>query len=284
MSDQPLKSELPNSFTFSQTSLQDYADCPRRFQLRYLERLVWPAIEMEPVVENERRQQAGQAFHRLAQQHLIGLPEETLARMTDTPELKRWWTNYISDAELAGTRKDGARLYVEQALSAPIGTHHLLAKFDLVILTAAGKAIIYDWKTSPKRPRPQWMAARMQTCVYLAVLTQAGGCLSKGEKLLPEQVEMVYWFTEFPDEPVRFPYTTEQYRRDWEKLSALAQEIERERVFPMCDEDKPCDYCCYRSYCARGGKAGLIDQAEGEMDGQDGKFDLDMDRVAEIEF
>jgi len=36
-------SNLPAPFTFSQSSLQDYYDCPRRFELRYLSRLIWPA-------------------------------------------------------------------------------------------------------------------------------------------------------------------------------------------------------------------------------------------------
>ena len=67
-------SSLPDRFTFSQSSLQDYTDCPRRFQLRYIEQLKWPAVESEPVLDNERRQQEGQLFHRLVQQHRIGLP------------------------------------------------------------------------------------------------------------------------------------------------------------------------------------------------------------------
>jgi len=36
---------LPTGFRFSQASLQDYVDCPQRFQLRYLAALQWPAVE-----------------------------------------------------------------------------------------------------------------------------------------------------------------------------------------------------------------------------------------------
>ena len=79
-----LKSELPASFNFSQSSLQDYFDCPRRFQLRYIEHLIWPAVETEPVLENERRQQEGQLFHRMVQQHLVGLPVEKLTRLANS--------------------------------------------------------------------------------------------------------------------------------------------------------------------------------------------------------
>ena len=61
---------LPHSFQFSQGSLQAYVDCPRLFQLRYIEGLSWPAPEVEPALENERHLQLGSDFHRLVQQYL----------------------------------------------------------------------------------------------------------------------------------------------------------------------------------------------------------------------
>ncbi|MCJ7584230.1 MAG: PD-(D/E)XK nuclease family protein, partial [Anaerolineales bacterium] len=123
-----LKSQIENPFTFSQSSLQDYADCPRRFQLRYIEQLAWPAVETEPAIENERHQQEGVLFHRLVQQHLIGLPAEKLARLANTPDLRRWWGNWQDFRSLA----DLGSLYPELTLSAPLGEHRLLAKYDLV--------------------------------------------------------------------------------------------------------------------------------------------------------
>jgi hypothetical protein len=56
--------------TLCQSSLQGYVDCPRRFDLRYVQRLSYPAMESEPALENEKHQQEGEYFHRLAQQHL----------------------------------------------------------------------------------------------------------------------------------------------------------------------------------------------------------------------
>jgi hypothetical protein len=50
-------------FQFSQSSLQDYVECSRRFELRYIERLRWPALQSEPVLEQERHMQQGQRFH-----------------------------------------------------------------------------------------------------------------------------------------------------------------------------------------------------------------------------
>mgnify|MGYP007064289961 CR=1 FL=1 len=38
---------LPVDFQFSQNNLQDYLDCARRFELRALRRLAWPAAQSE---------------------------------------------------------------------------------------------------------------------------------------------------------------------------------------------------------------------------------------------
>ena len=62
---------LIENFQFSQANLQDFVDCRRRFQLRYLQHIAWPAIESEPVLENERFLQQGARFHRMIQQHLL---------------------------------------------------------------------------------------------------------------------------------------------------------------------------------------------------------------------
>ena len=163
--------DLPTPFTFSQSSLQDYADCPRRFQLRYMDQLSWPAIDTEPVVENERRQIEGQIFHRLVQQYLLGVPSENLSRMANTPNLERWWNNFRKEFDSFD------KLHPELTLSSPIGNHRLVAKYDLVAVQD-DRATIYDWKTSAKRPRDEWMSARWQTRVYRALLVQAGAHLN----------------------------------------------------------------------------------------------------------
>ena len=280
MPDEPLKFELPPSFTFSQSSLQDYADCPRRFQLRYIEHLAWPAVETEPVLENERRQQEGQLFHRMVQQHLLGLPAGKLARLANTPDLARWWGNYLrSKLDITGCAQ-----YTELVLVAPVGSYRLLAKYDLVAIQPSGKAFIYDWKTYHKRPRDEWMAIRLQTRVYRALLVQAGAYLNEGISLPPEQIEMIYWYADFPSEPARFPYNAAQYKRDWDALTGMINEIAHHRHFPLTEDEKKCAYCPYRSYCNRGGKAGMLDESEAEMDTTAADFSINFEQIAEIEF
>jgi len=275
-----LKSELSPPFTFSQSSLQDYFDCPRRFQLRYIEHLAWPAVETEPVLENERRQQEGQLFHRMVQQHLVGLPVEKLTRLANSPDISRWWENYLNyKFEL-----DGYSKYTELALNAPSGSHRLLAKYDLVAILPGHKAIIFDWKTYHKRPKDEWMAVRMQTRVYRALLVQAGAYLNGGVPIQPGLVEMVYWYADFPSEPARFPYNATQYKRDWDTMTGLINEIGNHRSFPLTEDDKKCAYCPYRSYCDRGGKAGALDDSDAEMETAAAEFNLNFEQIAEIEF
>jgi CRISPR/Cas system-associated exonuclease Cas4 (RecB family) len=275
-----LKSEISASFTFSQSSLQDYFDCPRRFQLRYIEHLAWPAIETEPVLENEFRQYEGQLFHRMVQQHLVGLPVEKLTRLASKPNLTRWWENYLSqDFNIAGYA-----LYPELTITAPIGSHRLLAKFDLLAILPNQKALIFDWKTTQRRPRDEWMAVRMQTRVYRALLVQAGAALNGGTLVQPEQVDMVYWYADIPAEPAHFPYNPTQFKRDWDGLTSMINEIDHQRYFPLTEDEKKCAYCPFRSYCNRGGKAGMIVDAEEDMEAASPEFKLNFEQIAEIEF
>ncbi len=267
--------------TLSQSSLQDYVDCARRFQLRYVDRLSYPALESEPALENEKHQREGEFFHRLVQQHLIGIPGEQVSKAANTPNLQRWWENFTNSKGLfsLGTRTG---LYPEATLSAPLGSYRLLAKYDLIALDG-DKTIIYDWKTYRKRPRNEWLAARMQTRVYRALLVHAGAHLNSGVPFEPEQIEMVYWFSDFPDDPARFAYTSAQYKRDWALLTKLSDEIAGASSFPLTDDTTRCLYCPYRSYCERGVRAGDADQTEAEMEAEE-LFDINFEQIGEIAF
>jgi CRISPR/Cas system-associated exonuclease Cas4 (RecB family) len=270
-----LKSAIPNPFTFSQSSLQDYVDCQRRFQLRYIEQLQWPAVETAPMLENERRQLEGQQFHRLAQQNLIGLPAEKLARLANSENLARWWSHWIDFRSLL----DFGSLSPELTLSAPIGQHRLMAKYDLVTIKD-DRAIIYDWKTYHKRPKDEHIARRMQTKVYRALLVVAGAHLNGGQPFAPEQVEMVYWYTDFPTEPARFVHNSQIQKRDWGELISLVSEISAKQSFPLTDDEKKCSFCSYRSYCERGVSAGESKENESELTAAE----INLEQIQEIEF
>jgi CRISPR/Cas system-associated exonuclease Cas4 (RecB family) len=284
---------LPAQLTIlSQSSLQDYMDCAQRFKLRYLDRLSYPAVETEPTLENEKHQQEGEYFHRLIQQHLIGIPAEQIAKFANSANLLRWWENFQNAKDLTGLReairqqkggsKDSSGLYPEATLSAPLGKFRLLAKYDLIAVQN-DKVTIYDWKTYRKRPRNEWLAARMQTRVYRALLVNAGAHLNHGKPLDPEQIEMVYWFADFPDDPARLPYSAAQYQRDWDVLVKLSEEVATASSYPLTEDRQKCLFCAYRSYCERGIRAGNLEQAEAEMEAEQ-LFDVNFEQIGEIAF
>ena len=174
-----------------------------------------------------------------------------------------------------------------------LGQFRLLAKYDLIAI-ADHKVTIYDWKTYRKRPRNEFLSARMQTRVYRALLVHAGAHLNQGQPFEPEQIEMIYWFSDFPNDPARFVYTSAQYKRDWDALLKLSDEItlrhgERETnrqgasSYPLTDDRTKCLFCPYRSYCERGIRAGDAGDAETEMEAEE-LFDVNFEQIGEIAF
>lgn len=274
---------LSPDFQFSQASLQAFVDCKRRFQLRYLLAVDWPAVEAEPIEEHERRTQHGSAFHRMVQQHLLGLPEAVLTRMASAGDLARWWANYRTyrPADMPGAH------YPEMTLTAAVAGHRLVAKYDLLVIQPGERAWIYDWKTARKRTRSSILKQRLQTRVYRYLLVRAGTHLNGGAALQPSQVTMVYWFSEFPESPERLPYTVAQYEDDAQYISSLIEQIKvLEAVdFVMTHNERYCQYCPYRSYCERGVTAGHMDMMDVAVE-DDASFALnfDFEQIAEIAF
>lgn len=271
-------------FTFSQHNLQDYLDCPRRFQLRYIEKMAWPAVQSEPILEQERRMQLGERFHQLVQQHQIGLPAESLDLMAaNDPELLVWWNAYLHDMPetLPAMRK------IEFTLSAPFAGFRLLAKYDLLAIEPGKRIQIVDWKTNRRRQSAANLRERVQTRLYPFLTVLAGTHLNGGLPWQPEQVELIYWFTAEPAKPQRFNYSVVQYQEDERLLSAWIDAIARSADRPMlmtADIEHQCKLCNYRSYCDRGQRAGEWDGEEAASDSENPSIDFDFNQIEEIAF
>ena len=272
------------AFDFSQASLQDYIDCARRFQLRYLMQLRWPAPQAEPLRENEAHIRRGTRFHHFAQQALAGVPVERLAKAASAdpdPALSRWWANFSA---LLPELKSGD-VYAEVMLSASITRYRLLAKYDFVQIRPDGRFVIYDWKTHLMRPRRSNLQARLQTVVYPTLLARAGAALNQGKSIAADQIEMIYWFTEFPDHPETFTFTAAGLERNWQTLTSLVEEIAAlpGDGFPKTEDENRCRFCVYRSLCERGVQAGSL--AESDVDPEeDDTIDINFEQIGEIGF
>jgi CRISPR/Cas system-associated exonuclease Cas4 (RecB family) len=163
-----------------------------------------------------------------------------------------------------------------------LGKFRLVAKYDLIAI-GKNRVTIFDWKTYRKRPKNEWLHVRWQTRIYSALLVQAGAHFNNGKPFTPEQIEMVYWFADFPSEPARFPYKADQFKRDWDALTRIAGEIATSSSYPKTDEVSKCSYCPYRSYCNRGISAGDSADAELETEAEE-LFDINFEQIGEIAF
>jgi hypothetical protein len=277
---------LDPKFSFSQSNLSDYETCARRFDLRYRQGLSWPAVESAPLAEAERRMTLGRDFHRLVHQHLLGVPESRLTAMAEAspyPDLAALWANYLAD-QPAVLQEPQARLFPEVTLFTPLAGFRLQAKFDLLVFLP-NAVHIFDWKTATQRPTSNRLRERMQTRVYLYVLTEAGASLNGGQPLDPEAVSMTYWFAQHPSQPERIRYQATQHGLNRTYLRGLIEQIDSTPNFPLTTDERACHYCVYRSYCNRGDAAGPISAQVEEADTfSDTELDLDWEQVAEISY
>lgn len=277
---------LDPAFQFNQSNLQDYKTCPRRFYLRYVQQLDWPAIESEPVQEAERLAQLGTDFHRLVHQHLVGLNEALLTGYLAQagPELRTWWQNYLNHRPALLTQ---AQTYPELTLSAPLRGHRLQARFDLLAVHPSGQLVIIDWKTARQKPSRNTLARRLQTRVYPYVLARAGAAYNGGRPVNPADIQLVYWYPAAPARPEEFTYSNRLLERDEQILGELIEQVKtaaQTNNFPLVAGRKPCRFCTYRSYCNRGEKAGPLAEWAGEPQEVLDVSALDWDQIAEIQF
>lgn len=261
---------LPPGFKFSQSSLQDYVDCPRRFQLRYVEAQVWPGVRAEPLLDHERDLERGSQFHRLIERHQLGMAPEVLAASIDDPDLLVWWRAYLGFEYLHTL---GGSRYPEYTLGIGFEGFSLAATCDLLVVVPGERVVIFDWKTFSRMPSRRWFKTRLQTRVYLLVVTRAVGHLFGGE-LSPGQVSMVYWLASCPADPVVVEYGSDQQGLDEAYLAALVAEIRLcfvSEVWSLAVDEARCMFCEFRSLCERGSVAGQVDSGSNTLDNIVGK-------------
>lgn len=274
---------LPANFQFSQNNLQDYVDCPRLFELRHLLHCRWPALQSEPVLELEHHLEQGSRFHQLVHQHTLGIPVEQLTNQAQDADLRRWWENYLQNAPFNALPE---QRFPEYTLSTPFENYRLIAKYDLIAIEPGQRAIIVDWKTSGHKSSRFRLKARLQTRLYPLILIEAGDYLNGRNPILPEQVEMIYWFTDFPDEPETFIYSQAEYQSDRAYLHRLIEEIQnhKEGQFLYTPMEKRCLFCNYRSLCNRGSRAGDWQEKDEDTEPDvENSLDIDFDQIGEIE-
>lgn len=261
-------------FQFSQSSLRDYEVCRRRFYLRYVEGMAWPAPITAQTARWEAAIERGRRFHELARQDALGVDVTLLIADSDDPLLQEWWHNY----RLHPPDVPSGKVYSEVELSVPLAgpaddagsNFRLGAKLDrLVIGSPAGRAgrarvVIVDWKTGEKVPELSALQQSWQTIVYRYVVVEGGHRLTDDTsfgRITPDDVSLLYWYARAPNAVPPIGYSQREHERARERLAAMIRQIaglQSEADFAKTDDRSECERCQYRSYCGRGAASSAV--------------------------
>jgi hypothetical protein len=243
-----MSERLKTGFRFSQSSLATFDACRRRFFLRYIRRLEWPAA----LTISDQWEEAilrGKRFHQWVEQEGLGMDVTASVEEEEDALLREWWTNF-REKPPAGIKE--GQIFSEIQLTAPLGEFRVLAKFDRLSFGAEGRGKIFDWKTGRKRPQQAVHAGSWQTVVYRYALVEAGHLLNGGRPLAPEQVSLVYWHAHFPELLQPISYSPEEHREAGERLEkgmGRIARLEGEEAFPKTEDREECSRCPFRSFC-----------------------------------
>lgn len=240
---------------------------------------MWPADDVQEALKSEQFMENGRIFHELVHRDILGIPVKAPANQ----EIARWWQHFqeYRPADVEGEK------YPEKTLVGKIGDNVLVATYDLIVITPDETAHIFDWKTWRHPEKKTNLRERLQSRIYPYLLVEAASTLEPGLELVPENIQMHYWFTEQPHAPRVLSYNSALYAEDDAYLKGLVNEILQTEAgnFPKTDRELQCKFCPYRSYCDRGAVAGSFEEAD-EFDETDLAMELlgDLDDYEAVAF
>ena len=284
------------TFTFSANSLQDYQDCPRRFELKYLLKQSWPAATSEPVLEFERHVQRGSQLHQLVHQYIHGIPQDVLMATITDSDLAGWFDNFLT--YYAGL--DFSEVFPEQSVRIRLVGFQVIAIFDLLAISSSTKIHIFDWKTSQKKKKKkkdieknkriklkEILSERIQTKLYPLAAYECVPNFIQNFCISHENIDLTYFFVSRRNNNIfHFEYDKNQYLENKAFLESLITEIKDKAPgsFALTEDDHKCEYCVYRSLCERGIAAGNFEEQEAEIDIEQLLENMDYEAQDEIAF
>lgn len=230
----------------TQTQISAYERCKRFYYLKYVSRLVWP-VE----VTDRRQIRQGEDFHLLIRQLLMGFPRSSLLVPADSENLSGWLDVFQREDPIG--KPD--MIFPEREVTVNYADVLWLGKFD-ALAVYDGEIRIFDWKTSGRKPDAAHYLSSPQTRLYrFLAKTCAARLLGASQHGIPaENIEMVYWFPEYPEETIRLPYSEEAYARDVTWLRTLSRTMTslNEEDYPLTENLRRCNHCDYRTHCFPG--------------------------------
>ncbi len=238
---------------FSRARLVDFLTCPRRFELRYLRRLVWPAAPLDEKTAVSLQQ--GQQFHNLLERRFLHLP---INIGDHSPTIRSWYNIFQQNK----TMLPNGEYLPELTLTVPIGNHFLTGRFDLLV-QKNDHLHLFDWKTG----RPRNLAALhadWQTRLYLAMIVESGQAITPAP-ITPENVSMTYWYVNEPNSPHHIRYDAAWHERNWAEIEEIVVDINGRlttNIWEKTTDSEECRNCPYQIYCSQRSSAPLIPRSQ----------------------
>lgn len=239
-----------NRFSFSAKKIQDFIDCERRFELRYILNQSWPAITSEPILEIESKIKKGNEFHYLVHQYFSGVPEKALRETIHDDIMIKWFDNFLSFHKTLKVKS----IFSEFSLTTQIGEKKITAVYDLIYLDENEEVGIIDWKTSKYIPKKTTLSLKVQSILYPFILQEVSGEFLPGSHFPPEKISMRYWYPASPEDNFVFPYGHAVHEDNRVFLKNIISKIQEKKIgeFELTKDEKKCGFCPYRSLCSRG--------------------------------
>jgi len=270
-----------NIFSFSAKKLQDYLDCERRYELKYILNQSWPAVACEPILEIESNIKKGNEFHFLIHQYFSGIPSGILLDTIHDNSMKKWFANFLLFQESL----KAVTCFSEFSLSAQIRENKLTAIYDLIFLNEDQDVWIIDWKTSHAKPKKSALTSKIQSILYPFILNEVLDEIFPKMNISPEKISMRYWYPSSPNEDVIFPYGQSVHQENRVFLENVINEIQGKETgeYKLTKDEKKCRFCPYRSLCKHGiTTSNLLELEENNLDESD--LSTMYDQLPEISF
>ncbi|ADQ15260.1 PD-(D/E)XK nuclease family protein [Halanaerobium hydrogeniformans] len=256
---------------FSQSALEIFNKCRRKFKYRYLDGLYWPS-EWGMKEEFKEDIDRGRKFHLLAERYYNKSIASTVLK--ENNQLQAWFSRLKNYCPLTKNI-----IAAEQEIRFRNNKLKFLAKYDLLEYNSEDKSItIYDWKTDHKSLYQKDLVNSIQSRFYLYLMVEAAYKYFADAYQLEGMPKLLYWNPRYPKEEIKINYNKKDHKKDRDFFEALIEEILGQENFDLTDNLNLCRFCEYRPIC-RGKKA------EGkELIEEDLNLDLDWEAVEEMEF
>ncbi|AGB41501.1 hypothetical protein Halha_1562 [Halobacteroides halobius DSM 5150] len=259
-----MSSQVIDDLYFSASALKTYDTCQLKFKRRYIDGLFWPDDWIKDK-EKRKLQEQGNLFHMLAERYYFR------GKIVDSKDIISeemiTWLERLTNFR-PYNKQD--QFLPEHKLQLNNGDLKLMAKYDLLHFSEAGRVVIYDWKTHATNSKVNYLKRSLQTVVYRYLLCKAGGDYAPEGSWQPKDITLVYWNPRFPDDEKVLFYNQERYLRDERKIKRMISDIKQVSFRADDDvlatsEEKNCLYCEYRPIC-HGEPALEIEPKEEDLD------------------